>query len=350
MRRLVNLKKYLGYVFCSVVIITIVVVVPLIAKFSCCRQWNWCDSMVAIVNLVGLLGGGFVYLQWRSQKAVKRAEFLKSLIDKFDSDESKKILTEFDDVESAEEWLDSDKNRLALNSFLRFLSYICYLRQNELIDGEEFSMFEAYIVRMLADENIKEFLQNEIDRLDVGDSVGNPFCSMFEYVKNQHRDDAVFQDGKLSGRDVDCQQNASVQDDNVDETRVLREREISKDEFLQPTIVIRINRLWHRDITAEALYEATRKWWRVRYDVVKDYKIALSVADGIVREVYKISDWCGRGDKNSDSGHKERLQFVGEVASCDIRNRFLNRRVDGLFRRGDAYPVRYFGKKDGGAK
>jgi hypothetical protein len=350
MRRLVNLKKYLGYVFCLGVITSIVVVVPLIAKFSCCKQWTWCDSMVSIVNLVGLLGGGFVYFQWRSQTAVKRAEFLESLIDKFNSDESKKILTDFDDLESAEAWLDSDKNRFALNSFLRFLSYICYLRQSDLIGGEEFAMFEAFIVRMLADGNIKEFMQKEIEHLKVGDSVGNPFCSLFEYAKSRLYDDVFYQEGKLLGRDGDCQQDAIVQDENGGETGVSQGCEISKDEFLQPTIIIRINRLWHRDITADALYEATRKWWRVRYDVAKDYEIALSVADGIVREVYKISEWRDCDGRKPDASHKVRLQFVGKVASHEIRDRFLNRRVDGLFKRGDAYPIRYFGKKEGGAK
>jgi len=135
-------------------------------------------------------------------------------------------------------------------------------------------------------------------------------------------DDSVYIEEKFPESDGD-EYRSHLQTDASASTSIITQqmREIVESDFVEPTVVIRINRLWYDGISADALYEATRKWWRVRYDVVKDCKIALSVANGIVREVYQIKDWYGDNEniKNAYAEEtKERLQFEGEPAESEI--------------------------------
>lgn len=61
-------------------------------------------------------------------------------------------------------------------------------------------------------------------------------------------------------------------------------------------VLIRINRNFERGITDDALYEATRKWWKVRASRQELGKPgapqwAMAIFGGIVRAVYRIEAW-----------------------------------------------------------
>lgn len=83
-------------------------------------------------------------------------------------------------------------------------------------------------------------------------------------------------------------------------------------------------------------YEATRSNWRINTRVAKKYEYALSVSEGIVFEVYKINEWV------KEVGIKRRYKFIGEVASDDVRNIFIGKRIPKKYvRKGVGSPFLY---------
>lgn len=130
-------------------------------------------------------------------------------------------------------------------------------------------------------------------------------------------------------------------------TRVIGER-ISADEFTVPTVIIKINRRFRKEMSPEELYEATRGIWKRKLESVKCCEQCLAVYKGSVVEVYKIDDWYPAGsteyktrilDKDRCVG---RVEFIGTLADETIRSRFIGRSVAALYKPGEADPVKVF--------
>ncbi len=113
---------------------------------------------------------------------------------------------------------------------------------------------------------------------------------------------------------------------------VIAEYEATKVNISEPVILIKINRQYRRGMSADALYQATRKSWVVgkRRDGAR-YGIA--VAGGIVREVYEITEWY-QPESNSN-----RWAFHGKVAA--ELSHYVGGSVASYFVKGEASPVKY---------
>ncbi len=117
-------------------------------------------------------------------------------------------------------------------------------------------------------------------------------------------------------------------------------------DVLDPSLLIRINRLFQYGMSADALYEATRGIWVVG-PRRNNAKYAMAVYAGIVREVYEIESWHRAGEtpyKTRDQADlarskDKRWEFVGKVAPAAIRERYLGRSVAHLFRDGQQSPI-----------
>ena len=73
------------------------------------------------------------------------------------------------------------------------------------------------------------------------------------------------------------------------------------------------------------LYEATRKWWRMKGDraVKAEYIFAVVREKGeIVQEVYKPEEW-----HYEDYKGKPRLVFEGGVAPKEIRAKYIGKQI-----------------------
>jgi hypothetical protein len=119
-----------------------------------------------------------------------------------------------------------------------------------------------------------------------------------------------------------------------------------KAEIREPSILIRINRLYRYGMTEAELYDATRSAWRVGPKRVQA-ELALSVFEGVVREVNKITQWLPAGStfnvrwQRGRRAPPDRWEFVGIVAEDGIRHRYLNRYVGHLFTQGAQNPISY---------
>ena len=115
-------------------------------------------------------------------------------------------------------------------------------------------------------------------------------------------------------------------------------------------VVIKVNQSYYEGISAEALYDYTRGIWKRSLKTVSVADYALSVAHGIVVEVYKIDRWMPATDtvftarKVDPKRASERVAFEGKVASDSVRNRYIGKSVTYLFENGAANPCVSFSK------
>lgn len=130
--------------------------------------------------------------------------------------------------------------------------------------------------------------------------------------------------------------------------------EITTSDFDRPTVIVRLTDLYRPRLEFDhaKLYEATRAYWSIKKDhSIPKAKVALSVHDGIVLEVYEIAAWLPANSTmmvyRMGKGEEDRVEFVGDVASERLRSKYVGKSVAGLFKRGDVRPVAYFdGVKD----
>ncbi|MEI7983741.1 MAG: hypothetical protein WCI71_18985 [Bacteroidota bacterium] len=101
--------------------------------------------------------------------------------------------------------------------------------------------------------------------------------------------------------------------------------------FDEPCIIININRLYTRGISAQKLYDSTRASWIV--GAKRDRaNYAIASYRGLVREVYEIEKWQPNGD---------RWEFIGKVADDKIRDKYLNQSLENYIKKGGQNPIRY---------
>jgi len=124
-----------------------------------------------------------------------------------------------------------------------------------------------------------------------------------------------------------------VTDDNRRLTLVVAHYRKKPVEVKEPSVLLRINRLYRLTMSATKLYDATRASWKVGHRRGK-VKYALAVFDGIVREVYEVK--FPRGD-----GRRDRWEFVGRLADERVRRRYIDRSVGHLSPPGAQNPIAY---------
>lgn len=123
--------------------------------------------------------------------------------------------------------------------------------------------------------------------------------------------------------------------------------ELDIKDFQESVMLIRINKLYHNEMTPYELYEITRAYWRVNLEQAKKVRYALAVYYGMVLEVYEIAEWLPafstmmnhRVDNSEEL--KNRYEFVGRISSDDIRNKYKDKSVANIFSKGEQNPIRY---------
>lgn len=119
-----------------------------------------------------------------------------------------------------------------------------------------------------------------------------------------------------------------------------------KANFQEPVLLIRITKQYRYGMEPVELYDATRSAWRVRGEPPR-VEHALAVYEGVVREVYRITDWLDGGStfnvRRGGRAHSRprRREFVGTLAADEVRKRYLDRYVGHVFPAGARNPIRY---------
>lgn len=101
------------------------------------------------------------------------------------------------------------------------------------------------------------------------------------------------------------------------------------------SILININKLYHREMTEKELYDATRKSW-VLGNRKEKAQYAIATYRGLTREVYKIKDWF-----KVEANGKTRWGFNGSVAEPEVRENLRYKSIASFFSKGAANPIKY---------
>jgi hypothetical protein len=111
-------------------------------------------------------------------------------------------------------------------------------------------------------------------------------------------------------------------------------------------VLIRINKLYRTGMSAQELYEATRKWWVAaenrRDGGLSSPEWAFALYQGKVKAVFKIRNWAPPtiADIKLDPKIDGRWGFAG-VRDHTMESHYLEQDLSSLFPRGSANPIRY---------
>ena len=117
-------------------------------------------------------------------------------------------------------------------------------------------------------------------------------------------------------------------------------------EITDPSILIRINRVYRASMDANSLYDATRGSWRVGQRRERA-KLAMAVYEGVVRAVYEIEAWHPAGSTPyatrdvAKLRREGRWEFTGREAGQEFQERYVGRSVGAYLRRGLQSPIVY---------
>ena len=282
------------------------------------------EVTLSLLTIMGSVVAGYIaWYQWRNSCEVKRAETLMELLKLFkENDLCKKVHSGADDEKesSMKEWYDKamhlpESKDKALSS-VRLICYLQYLKNRELIGANEEVLFKTAIDAVINNEWFQKFMKEEPV---ISDEMRQTIMSIKGYKEYKVVSEA----------------------ETIDDTTEEKEMEISFDEidssqFTENTMIIKINRMYRENISERELYEATRGWWRVNVNKAKEMKFVLSVANGVVKEVYEDIKW---NEKDEESG---RSAFTGKPTTDTYWKKFIGKSVRGLFTRGESNPIKYF--------
>jgi len=121
----------------------------------------------------------------------------------------------------------------------------------------------------------------------------------------------------------------------------------------EPAILIRINQAFRYSMTPMELYDYTRGHWVLNPENARNAKYAFSIYKGIIQEVYEVAGWFSAGTTFSvrenneyvkrDAGDRvdNRFEFVGNLAPQNIRDKYILKSVEHLFKNGNSNPIMY---------
>jgi hypothetical protein len=115
----------------------------------------------------------------------------------------------------------------------------------------------------------------------------------------------------------------------------------------EPSLLIRVNKLYRHTMTPSELYDVTRGYWKVGPDRDK-VQLAMAVYARVIREVYVVEKWFPAGTTfttrtDKDRYDSSRWEFVGRIANDSLRKKYVNLSVAHLFSASAQNPIQYAG-------
>lgn len=123
-------------------------------------------------------------------------------------------------------------------------------------------------------------------------------------------------------------------------------QKLTMEEIRENVVIIKINRSFREGISETELYDVTRGCWKRKIASVEKADYALAVVYGIVKEVYQIDKWFPAENEvretipYNEAVDAGRIIFKGRTANEEIRKKYLDHSVAGLFKRGEVAPVK----------
>jgi len=132
---------------------------------------EWCKFGLDVLCATGaVIAFIFSMKRWKRGQRIRKSEFLSELMAKFTSPEIATAYYEYIERKTkcfyrglssgGEPEFTSEEDERAVDRLLGFMSYVCYLYENRLIDKNEFSLFVYQMNAVLSDEDIRRYMAN----------------------------------------------------------------------------------------------------------------------------------------------------------------------------------------------
>lgn len=111
-------------------------------------------------------------------------------------------------------------------------------------------------------------------------------------------------------------------------------------------IIININKKYERGSGENAIYEATKETWTIDRRRLNGLNYVLSEYRGLIVEVFEVEEWYEKERgylPNSKKFGQTKIGFgfIGRVAENSIRNKYVNKSIAHIKKRGAASAIRY---------
>lgn len=111
-------------------------------------------------------------------------------------------------------------------------------------------------------------------------------------------------------------------------------------------IIININKKYQRGNAEHAIYNATKEVWTISKARIKNLKYVLSEYRGLIVEIFEVDRWYEKERGFNPGSQKYGLikvgyGFEGRIAPDEIRDKYINRSIQHVKKRGSATVVRY---------
>lgn len=123
-------------------------------------------------------------------------------------------------------------------------------------------------------------------------------------------------------------------------------QKLTMEEIRENIVIIKINKSYREGMSEIELYDVTRGCWKRKIASVEKADYALAVVYGIVKEVYQIDKWFPAENEvretipYNEAVDAGRIIFKGRTADEEIRKKYLDYSVAGLFKRGEVAPIK----------
>ena len=123
-------------------------------------------------------------------------------------------------------------------------------------------------------------------------------------------------------------------------------QKLTLEDIRENIIIIKINKSYREGMSETELYDVTRGCWKRKIASVEKADYALAVVYGSVKEVYQIDKWFPAENEvretipYNEAVDAGRIIFKGRTANEEIRKKYLDHSVAGLFKRGEVAPVK----------
>lgn len=123
-------------------------------------------------------------------------------------------------------------------------------------------------------------------------------------------------------------------------------QELTLEDIRENIVIIKINKSYREGMSETELYDVSRGCWKRKISSVEKADYALAVAYGIVKEVYQIDKWLPAENEvretipYNEAVDAGRIIFKGRTADEEIRKKYLDHSVAGLFKRGEVAPIK----------
>ncbi len=143
------------------------------------------DIISALTLFTIVVSGVWALVQWNYNLRLQRSESLEKLVAKFRSEEE--LCEMLYRIDKNEEWYtkgfhDGKKLERQVDKLLTYLSYLCYLKENNVIKSNEFDFIKYYIDQTLRNKSTQDYLFNLLHYLQ-GKGMDFPFPLLLNYAK-----------------------------------------------------------------------------------------------------------------------------------------------------------------------